>query len=58
MSAAGIRLAGATNDVHIFDIRSGKWDKVTPIGEPPSPRAAHASAAVGNMVVIQVGVLQ
>ncbi|KAJ9521431.1 hypothetical protein QJQ45_008757 [Haematococcus lacustris] len=50
----GIRLAGATNDVHIFDVRNGKWDKITPLGEPPSPRAAHAAAAVGNMVVIQV----
>lgn len=58
LSAAGIRLAGATNDVHIFDIRSGKWEKVTPIGEPPSPRAAHAAAAVGNMVVIQVRSIQ
>ena len=55
LAAAGIRLAGATNDVHIFDVRSGKWEKITPQGEPPSPRAAHAAAAVGNMVVIQVG---
>jgi hypothetical protein len=51
---AGIRLAGATNDVHIFDIRTGTWVKITPMGEPPSPRAAHAAAAVGNMVVVQV----
>jgi hypothetical protein len=51
----GIRLAGATNDVHVFDARVGKWEKITPQGEPPSPRAAHAAAAVGNMVVIQVG---
>ncbi|GAX81722.1 hypothetical protein CEUSTIGMA_g9150.t1 [Chlamydomonas eustigma] len=55
-SASGIRLAGATNEVHIFDIRSGKWEKITPQGEPPSPRAAHAAAAVGNMVVIQGGI--
>jgi len=55
-SAAGIRLAGATNDVHIFDVRSGRWEKITPLGEPPSPRAAHAAAAVGNMVVIQGGI--
>lgn len=53
---AGIRLAGATNDVHIMDVRSGKWEKVTPQGEPPSPRAAHAAAAVGNMVVVQGGI--
>ena len=51
---AGIRLAGATNDVHLMDVRSGKWDRMTPAGEPPSPRAAHAAAAVGSMVVIQV----
>ena len=37
-----------------MDVRSGKWEKVTPLGEPPSPRAAHAAAAVGNMVVVQV----
>ena len=53
-SAAGIRLAGATNDVHIMDVRSGKWEKMVPQGEPPSPRAAHAAAAVGSMVVVQV----
>lgn len=51
---AGIRLAGATNDVHVFDVKTGKWDKITPLGEAPSPRAAHAAAAVGNMVVVQV----
>lgn len=50
----GIRLAGATNDVHVFDVKTGKWEKITPQGEPPSPRAAHAAAAVGNMVVVQV----
>lgn len=55
-AASGIRLAGATNDVHIFDIRSGTWAKITPMGEPPSPRAAHAAAAVGNMVVVQGGI--
>ena len=53
-SAAGIRLAGATSDVHIMDVRSGKWEKMAPQGEPPSPRAAHAAAAVGSMVVVQV----
>jgi hypothetical protein len=52
----GIRLAGATNDVHAFDVRAGKWEKITPLGEAPSPRAAHAAAAVGNMVVIQGGI--
>ncbi len=50
---AGIRLAGATSDVHIMDVRSGKWERMAPQGEPPSPRAAHAAAAVGSMVVVQ-----
>ena len=54
--AAGIRLAGATSDVHILDVRTGKWEKMDPAGEPPSPRAAHAAAAVGSMVVVQVGI--
>jgi len=39
-----------------MDVRSGKWEKVVPLGEPPSPRAAHAAAAVGNMVVVQGGI--
>ena len=51
--ATGIRLAGATADVHCFDIRSGAWTKLAPEGEAPSPRAAHAAAAVGSMVVVQ-----
>eukprot|EP01025_Chloroclados_australasicus_P064720 TRINITY_DN867_c2_g1_i10.p1 TRINITY_DN867_c2_g1~~TRINITY_DN867_c2_g1_i10.p1 ORF type:complete len:220 (-),score=39.89 TRINITY_DN867_c2_g1_i10:50-709(-) len=54
--ASGIRLAGATNDVHLFDVKLGRWEKIEPGGEPPSPRAAHAAAAVGNMVVIQGGI--
>ena len=54
---AGIRLAGATSDVHIMDVRTGKWEKMVPHGEPPSPRAAHAAAAVGSMVVVQVSFL-
>lgn len=28
--------------------------RIRPAGEPPSPRAAHAAAAVGTMVVFQV----
>ncbi|KAJ6329206.1 hypothetical protein OIU77_010809, partial [Salix suchowensis] len=47
-SAPGIRLAGVTNSVHSYD--------VLPAGEPPSPRAAHAAAAVGTMVVFQGGI--
>jgi hypothetical protein len=52
--SAGIRLAGATSDVHLMDVRSGKWERANTQGEPPSPRAAHAAAAVGSMVVVQV----
>ena len=52
----GIRLAGATSDVHILDVRSGRWQNATPLGEHPSPRAAHAAAAVGSMVVVQGGI--
>lgn len=40
-------------------LNSSIWPKhnvarLTPLGEPPSPRAAHVATAVGTMVVIQV----
>ncbi|KAJ4781560.1 Serine/threonine-protein phosphatase [Rhynchospora pubera] len=54
--SAGIRLAGATADVHCYDVPSNKWSRLTPLGEPPSPRAAHVATAVGTMVVIQGGI--
>ncbi|XP_039130334.1 serine/threonine-protein phosphatase BSL3-like isoform X2 [Dioscorea cayenensis subsp. rotundata] len=54
--SAGIRLAGATADVHCYDVLSSKWSRLTPLGEPPSPRAAHVATAVGTMVVIQGGI--
>ncbi|XP_058105233.1 serine/threonine-protein phosphatase BSL3 [Magnolia sinica] len=53
---AGIRLAGATADVHCYDVLSNKWSRLTPLGEQPSPRAAHVATAVGTMVVIQGGI--
>ncbi|KAG5629208.1 hypothetical protein H5410_000925 [Solanum commersonii] len=53
---AGIRLAGATADVHSYDVLTNKWSRITPIGEPPTPRAAHVATAVGTMVVIQGGI--
>ncbi|CAL0333947.1 unnamed protein product [Lupinus luteus] len=53
---AGIRLAGATADVHCYDVLSNKWSRITPFGEPPTPRAAHVATAVGTMVVIQGGI--
>ncbi|KAM1646664.1 hypothetical protein ACFX1R_009223 [Malus domestica] len=55
-SAPGIRLAGVTNSVHSYDILTRKWTRMRPAGEPPSPRAAHAAAAVGTMVVFQGGI--
>ncbi|GLU03448.1 hypothetical protein SLE2022_206490 [Rubroshorea leprosula] len=55
-SAPGIRLAGVTNSVHSYDVITRKWTRIIPAGEPPSPRAAHAAAAVGTMVVFQGGI--
>ncbi|XP_010904839.2 serine/threonine-protein phosphatase BSL1 homolog isoform X2 [Elaeis guineensis] len=55
-SGPGIRLAGVTNSVHSFDVQTRKWTRIQPAGEPPSPRAAHAAAAVGTMVVFQGGI--
>ncbi|KAL9318370.1 hypothetical protein ACSQ67_014887 [Phaseolus vulgaris] len=55
-SAPGIRLAGVTNTVHSYDVQTRKWISIKPAGEPPSPRAAHAAAAVGTMVVFQGGI--
>ncbi|KAF7805758.1 serine/threonine-protein phosphatase BSL3 [Senna tora] len=53
---AGIRLAGATADIHCYDVLTNKWSRITPFGEPPTPRAAHVATAVGTMVVIQGGI--
>ncbi|KAI4329747.1 hypothetical protein MLD38_028095 [Melastoma candidum] len=55
-SAPGIRLAGVTNSVHSYDVLTQKWTRIKPAGDPPSPRAAHAAAAVGTMVVFQGGI--
>ncbi|KAI9075809.1 hypothetical protein K1719_042295 [Acacia pycnantha] len=55
-STPGIRLAGVTNSVHSYDVATKKWTRIRPAGEPPSPRAAHAAAAVGTMVVFQGGI--
>lgn len=55
-SAPGIRLAGVTNLVHSYDILTRKWTRIRPAGDPPSPRAAHAAATVGTMVVFQGGI--
>ena len=55
-SSAGIRLAGATSDVHVMHVSTGLWERIEPGGEAPSPRAAHAAAAVGHMIVVQGGI--
>ncbi|KAF5180747.1 Serine/threonine-protein phosphatase BSL1 [Thalictrum thalictroides] len=55
-SSAGIRLADVTNSVHCYDVLTRKWTRIRPAGDPPSPRAAHAAAAVGAMVVFQGGI--
>ncbi|CAL0300562.1 unnamed protein product [Lupinus luteus] len=55
-SAPGIRLAGVTNSVHSYDVLTRKWTSIKPSGDPPSPRAAHAAAVVGTMVVFQGGI--
>ncbi|PKA50885.1 Serine/threonine-protein phosphatase BSL2 like [Apostasia shenzhenica] len=54
--SAGIRLAGATADVHCYDVLANRWSRLTPLGEPPSPRAAHVATTVGTMVVMQGGI--
>lgn len=54
--ASGIRLAGVTSSVHLYDVETKKWTRMHPAGEAPSPRAAHAAAAVGTMVVFQGGI--
>ncbi|KAG6527534.1 hypothetical protein ZIOFF_009645 [Zingiber officinale] len=55
-AAPGIRLAGVTNSLHSYDVKTRKWTRLHPAGEPPSQRAAHAAAAVGTMVVFQGGI--
>ncbi|KAF5767877.1 putative protein-serine/threonine phosphatase [Helianthus annuus] len=55
-AGGGIRLSGATADVHCYDVLTNKWSRITPFGEPPTPRAAHVATAVGTMVVIQGGI--
>ncbi|CAA6662120.1 unnamed protein product [Spirodela intermedia] len=49
-SVPGIRLAGVTNSVHAYCVVTRKWTR------PAFPRAAHAAAAVGTMVVFQGGI--
>ncbi|PWZ24683.1 Potassium transporter 23 [Zea mays] len=40
----------STNDI------ANAYGELTPLGEPPSPRATHVATAVGTMVVIQGGI--
>ncbi|KAJ3674541.1 hypothetical protein LUZ60_005157 [Juncus effusus] len=54
--SAEIPLAGPSPDVHCYNVLSNKWSRLNPLGEPPSPRAAHASTTVGMLVVVQGGI--
>jgi len=57
---AGIRLSGATNSVHVFESKTGQWSELQTVcsreGDKPTPRAAHAAVAYGNMLVVQGGI--
>ncbi|KAL1825893.1 hypothetical protein DCAR_0314087 [Daucus carota subsp. sativus] len=53
---SGIRLTNVTNDLYSYDVEGNKWTRLRPSGEPPSPRAAHAAAAISTIVVFQGGV--
>ncbi|XP_017569300.1 kelch domain-containing protein 1 isoform X1 [Pygocentrus nattereri] len=39
---------GWNNEVHVFDSRAKSWNKPKTFGQAPAPRAAHASATIGN----------
>ncbi|KAL6478114.1 hypothetical protein MHYP_G00139490 [Metynnis hypsauchen] len=39
---------GWNNEVHAFDSRAKSWNKSKTFGQAPAPRAAHASATIGN----------
>ncbi|KAL7262589.1 hypothetical protein ACSBR1_000868 [Camellia fascicularis] len=42
-------LAGATADVHCYDLLTNKWPRITSFRKPPTSRAAHVATAVGTM---------
>ena len=48
-------LSSATSSAYVFVAGEGKWIKLQPQGESPSPRTAHCAIAVGSVVVIQGG---
>ncbi|CAA0160706.1 unnamed protein product [Arabidopsis thaliana] len=51
-----ISLDGVTNSVHSFDVLTRKWTRLNPIGDVPSPRACHAAALYGTLILIQGGI--
>ncbi|MFQ6631641.1 hypothetical protein Gotur_009187 [Gossypium turneri] len=53
--SAGIRLAGATADVHCYDVLSNKWSRVVVQGPGPGPRYGHVMALVGQRYLMAIG---
>ncbi|CAH8251027.1 unnamed protein product [Arabidopsis lyrata] len=51
-----ISLEGVTNSVHSFDVLTRKWTRLNPDGDVPSPRACHAAALYGTLLLIQGGI--
>ncbi|XP_062863126.1 kelch domain-containing protein 1 isoform X2 [Trichomycterus rosablanca] len=39
---------GWNNEVHVFDPETNSWNEPHTLGQTPAPRAAHASATIGN----------
>ncbi|KAL5056317.1 hypothetical protein RYX36_036999 [Vicia faba] len=52
---AGIRLAGATADVHCYDVLTNKWSRVGVPGPGPGPRYGHVMALVGQRYLMAIG---
>ncbi|MFQ6671543.1 hypothetical protein Gotur_036061, partial [Gossypium turneri] len=53
--SAGIRLAGATADVHCYDVLTNKWSRVVVQGPGPGPRYGHVMALVGQRYLMAIG---
>lgn len=43
------------NDLHRFEVETGFWTKIFPIGEPPSPRTDHTAVLYENSTYIFAG---
>jgi len=56
--AGSVRLTGACASAHRLRVRTGQWELVETDNAPPEPRAAHAAAGVGEMLVVHGGIAQ